>query len=351
MKKSPYAHLPIDERIKRAMSDPSFADFCKRERQNKYFDEVLPIVEKIATIDISSIVYDSSLISGVHIFTPNEIKNNVVEFYKMLDTLDPNGISLLDRLKANAQFFTTNSQDKDERSYCKSGFDKNGNKFKEIFVNLEGRIGDTETAIHEFCHSFGDVFMQYKRPKDNRFAEIPTVITDNLASVFMQQNYPQYSANFIENDKFRQVLNVKKARESLMDAMIVKVMCGEETFDSVMQKYGDLFKQFPDILKTRLEKLETFEFYPMEESKYLIPQAISLEMKDRFAQNPELIAKQLKHLIKNDCCMTEEECLEYLGLPKQEELIDGYVSKFAERMAKLDDEARAQQNVSAVGLN
>lgn len=260
----------------------------------------------------------------------------------MLDELDSNGISLLERLKHNAKYFTSTKQD-DDRSYCKSGIDEQGNEFREIFVNIEGRIGDTGMAIHEFCHSFSDVFLKCQHGKDARMAEVPTVITDNLTSLFMQDKYPQYSANFIENDKFRQFLNVKKSRECLMDIMIVKVMCDEETFEGVTHKYGDLFKQFPDILTSRLEKIETFKFYPMEEGKYLIPQAISLEMKERYQVNPELAIKQLKHLIKNSHCMTEEECLEYLGLPRREELIDSYVSKFAERMAQLDESAKAIQ--------
>lgn len=63
---SPYLNLTTQERISRAMNDKSFADFCKRERKQKYFDEMLPLVEKIATIDISGVNYNAGLISQVH---------------------------------------------------------------------------------------------------------------------------------------------------------------------------------------------------------------------------------------------------------------------------------------------
>lgn len=339
--KSPYEHLSIDERIKRAMGDKSFADFCQKERQQKYFDDMLPIVEKIAQIDITNITYDRSLIAGKNFFTKHEIKHDVAEFYSMIDKLSPDDISLTSRLKANMKYFTTKSKDKDARSYCKSDKDKN---IKEIFVNIEGRIGDTQTAIHEFGHSFSDVFMSFERQQDHRVAEIPTVITDNLSSLFMQEKYPDLQENLIENDIFRQVLNVTKARECLMDAMIVKVMCGETSFDDVINKYGNIFKQFPDILKTRLKKIETFKFYPMEESKYLVPQAISLELAEQFDENPKLVAKQLKHLIKNNHSLTEEQALQDLGLPERDKLIDNYVDKFSTRMKALEDKKQTFQS-------
>lgn len=338
---TPYSHLSIDERIKRAMNDKSFSDFCKNERQQKYFDDILPIVEKIAQINVSNISYNKSLISGVNIFNAKEIVKDVAKFYEMIDKLDPNNISLTSRLKANMRYFTTKSKDKDARSYCKS--DKNKN-IKEIFVKIEGRIGDTQTAIHEFGHSFSDVFMIFKRQQDHRLAEIPTVVTDNLSSLFMQEKYPDLQENLIENDIFRQVLNVKKARECLMDAMIVKVMCGEITYDEVMNKYGNIFKQFPDILTTRLKKIETFKFYPMEESKYLVPQAVSLELTEQFGKNPKLVAKQLKHLIKDNHSLTEEQALQDLGFPDRDKLIDDYVDKFTTRIKFLEDKRKSLQN-------
>ena len=337
-KVSPYLHLTIDERIKRAMQEKPFEQYCKHERQESYFNEMLPIVEKIAKIDISNIQYDNSLIESVNLFTPKEIKKDIVEFYKMIDKLDPDGISLKDRLHKNTKYFTLNTSGKEGRSYCSSKIEDNGDKTREIYVECEGRIGDTQMAIHEFCHSFTEVFMNFERQQDRRMSEIPTVITDHLSSQFMQDKYPEYKENLIENDKFRQVLNVKKARECLMDAMIVKVMCGEETFDNVMKTYGDLFKEFPSILTSRLEQIETFEFWPMFESKYLVPQAIALEIEDRYKTDPQLVAKQLKHIIKENHSLTEEETLKYLGLSERDKLIDDYVAKFSGRISAMDDE-------------
>lgn len=342
--KSPYSSLPIKNRIERAMQDTSFQTFCKRERQRPDFDEKLAMVEKIAKIDISNITCDHSLTDTIHVFTPKEIMADTIDFYDMIDSLAPQGIDLGTRLYENSQYFTKDLKGKEGRSYCKSGKLKDGTPFREIFVEINGRINDTITSIHEFGHSFCEPFMQIIKPKDRKTEEISTVITDNLSSIFLKKQHPEYCENYIENDRIRQIINVKKARECLMDAMIVKVMCGEDTFDNVMKTYGDLFKQFPDILLSRLEKIETYDFYPMYESKYLIPQAIALELCELFEQNPNLVAEQLKEIIVHTHEWTEEETIAYLGLLGKEQLIDNYITKFADRMSQMDAEkAKVQQ--------
>lgn len=325
--------------VLRSQQDSGFYRFCEGERNKPFFDSDLKIVEKIANIDISEISYNDNLIqnsNGTLFFNSEETKNLVLGFYSMIDSLCPQKDSLLNRVILNEQYFTTNPQDKTERSYCKNTIDKLGNPIREIFVNMEGRIGDVQTIIHEFCHSCCAPFMNFSKQIDDRMPEVPTVIADNLASLYMQETCPDKLINLIENDRFRQFLNVKKARECLMDALIVKVVTGEETIDNIVQQYGHLYEDFPNIINSRFEKIEKFEFYPMFEKKYLIPQAIALELKERYEQNPALVAEEFKDLINNNHCISQEMALTYLGLPQEDELIENYVIKFPERMAKMD---------------
>lgn len=55
-------------------------------------------------------------------------------------------------------------------------------------------------------------------------------------------------------------------------------------------------------------------------------------------RQPELVTKQLKEIIKDNHKHTEEEILNYLGLPQRCKLIDNYVAKFQERIQKINKE-------------
>ena len=130
----------------------------------------------------------------------------------MLDNLDKSGVNLTDRVKENSKYVRLKPRIPDERSFCMSGIDKNGNKHKEIFINLESRIGDTSNAIHELCHSCCTQYIDCIRPRDSRVSEIPTIITDQLSSRFLKKKYPQFAENLLEYDKFMEKQNVKKIK-------------------------------------------------------------------------------------------------------------------------------------------
>ena len=132
--------------------------------------------------------------------------------------------------------------------------------------------------------------------------------------------------------------NVKKARECVFDTLLIMVVCGEMTLTEVVQNYWNMFSDFPDILFNKLKEIETGKYKPFYEYSYLIPQAIALEMRERFRLQPELVAKHLKHIIADNHKLTEEQILDYLGLPKKDQLIDDYVSKFQNRMKQIDAE-------------
>lgn len=338
---SPYKDWSIEQRIARVLQDEEFREHCRRLRQNQNFDKTMKMVEKIAKIDTSKIKTDNKKIFGVNLFSKKQVVADTLEFYKMIDELAPKGINLTDRVKANSKYFTTKVKGReDTRSSCAASKKPDGSEFKEIFVNIEGNISDSKTCIHEFAHSCSESFIQNKPSKDKRMVEMPTGITDHLSIRFLKEKYPEFRENFVEDDVFGQRLNVKKARECLMEGMIVKVMTGEEKFDDVMKKYGHLYEvEHRDVLPGCLERIETYNFNELfYEEQYLVPQAVGIEMRERFKKNPELVAKQLKQIIAHENDWTEEQALNYLGLPQREQLMDNYIAKFDSRIDRLENE-------------
>ena len=72
--------VEIQERIKNVLQNDDFRKICLRERNRTDFDEMLTNSLKIAGIDVSNIHENRELISNVHLFTPEQIKNDVFEF-------------------------------------------------------------------------------------------------------------------------------------------------------------------------------------------------------------------------------------------------------------------------------
>jgi len=338
-------NLTFMQRFARKLQDADFRNFCRDVRKQSEFDSDLKMVERVANIDVTGLTCNTELIQGQKRFSPQEIRESVISFFQMLDNFSPEGISLTDRLIENEKYLRCATDGK-SRSYCKSEIDEKGIENKEIFVNLEGRIGDIGNIIHEFGHSFCEMFMSFEGQNDSSMAEIPTVILDKLSSKFLKNKFPGFYRNFNENEKFVQIQNVKKARECLMDAMLVKVVCGEETYDNVVQNYGRLFAEFPDLLPSRIHDIEEYNFQPMFEKKYIIPQAIATCLSERFDKQPEVVAKQLKYIIANNHKLTEKQTLEYLGLPNKDKLIEDYVANFSDRIIEIEDSKDNCANIS-----
>ena len=335
--------ITFQERIARIMNDEKFRRFCEIERLKTSFDESFSMAEKIAKIDISDIQFNDRLIMG-QFFTPEETERDVFAFYQTVDQLAPDEISLTQILQDNNKYLVSKTSNDSTRSYCKSAILPDGTPLREIYINLEGRIGDTETAIHESCHSMCADFLKLQYNKDPRNSEIPTVLADKLSSMFLKSVHPELALHYIENNKFRQILNVKKARECLADGLIIKVMTGEQKLEDIMSTYGELFKQFPDILPQCLDRIENFDFQPMYEKRYLIPQAIALEVVERNKDKPKVLAKQFKEIITHNHEWTQEDILEYLELPNADKLIDNYVAKFPKRMQEIEAETKLHES-------
>lgn len=335
-KVSPYAHLSVDERLQRALVDQDFKEYCiKCKSENPCFDSALETAKKIAAIDINGIAIDGR---KIYINTPiseEQVKGDVLEFYEYLDFLSPNGKSLASAVKENMQYFSTDNRgNPNARSYCLYRSDDQGNEHKEIFCNLEGRIGDTSCAIHEFGHSVCQSFTTGS--KDLRMKEVTTVILDQISNYWLAQKYPQLADNFGEYLVDIQTRNVVKARESLLDGLIINMQTGEMSLQDFQSDYGDMYFKNTNVLKRCLDDIETYRFSNMYEGRYLVPQAIALKMLDRFKQDPKVATAQLKGIIAHDADWTLEETLDYLGMPKESELVDEYVDNF-------------QKTISAIG--
>ncbi len=334
---SPYKDLSIEERITRMLQDEEFRQYClKCKKENSQFDEDFAIAEKIAFIDISSIEFDDTQLYPTQRFSIDEIKKYLIDFYKHLDNLSKNDISLLDIVKNNYKYVTTdNHGDKTARSYCSSFVGQNGEKRREIFINPEGKIGDISTAIHEMGHSLSQTFIQCQAPKDRNMSEIVPVILDVISNCYLSQNIPSLESNFNANAIHTQIQNVIKAREVLLDGLVIKLMLNEITLDEIKSKYGGLFLKNTNILKRCLNNIETYKFTNMYEKRYLIPQAIALKMVDLYKTNPEKAIELFKEILKNDSNWTIEDAFKYLKIESKETLIDNYVENYDSRMDDL----------------
>ena len=238
---SPYKDWPLKKRIERMLQDEDFRQYClKCKQENPLFEEEFAIAEKIAMIDISNVKFDDKQLYPQQRFSVEEIKNYLIDFYKHLDSLCSDNLSLINNVQDNFKYITTDNHGDDKaRSYCSSSVDKYGNEHREIFINPEGRIGDISTGIHETGHSLSQAFIKCKAPNDRNMSEIIPVIFDAISNYYLSKKIPSLQSNFNANAIHTQLQNVIKAREVLLDGLIIKLMLNEITLDEIKSKYGD----------------------------------------------------------------------------------------------------------------
>lgn len=140
--------------------------------------------------------------------------------------------------------------------------------------------------------------MEMKPYNDIYMQEVPAVIIDVLSMEFMKNQYQNLKLNLIESAIHTQILNVIKAREVLLDGLVIKLMLGETSLEELQKTYGDLFLTNVRILDRCLENIEKKQFTNMFEKKYLLPQAIAQIMLERFKTDPVTTVEQLKEIIE-----------------------------------------------------
>lgn len=337
--------LTLIERIIRMMADDQFRKHCEWcKNNNPNFEYEIKIAERIASLDIKGLNIDENLIHMTTPFSEEEVDSQILAFYKALDEIYPNGIQLSQIAKENMQYLSHDAKIEDNsRSYCCSKINEDGTEFRKIFAHIEGRIGDISNACHEVCHSISKTFTAMKPMKDKNMSEVATVMVDALSAEFMKKQYPNLKINIIENAIHAQIQNIIKAREVLLDGLVIKLMIGEITLDELQKKYGDLYLNNTRILNRCLDNIETYKFTNMFEKKYLLPQAISQIMLERFKNDPTETIKQFKTIIENDTELTVAETLKSLNIGSINEVFNNYVCNFAIRTQELTKERNMLQ--------
>lgn len=341
--------LTLIERINRILSDDEFRKYCARcKNDNPNFEFEMQIVEKIARIDISQLTIDENLIHLSTPFSEEMVDSQAISFYSSLDRICPEGIQLKKLAKYNMKYVTHDlTKEKDPRSYCCSKIEKDGTEFRKIFINIEGRIGDVSNACHEICHSMSKGFIEMKSSKDKNMAEVAPVIIDAFSAEFMKNKYPDLQINFIEDAIRSRIQNIIKAREVLLDGLVIKLMLGEITIDDIQKKYYDLYLKNTRMLYRYIDNIERKKFTNMFEKRYLLPTAISEIMLEKLRTDPKSAVKQFKTILENDNDWTVIDALKSLGLVSVKEVFDDYIDNFEKRTKKLIEERKLLQSTNS----
>ena len=330
----------IADILKQKFNDPKFIEYCEKQRQYSSFDAFFEQIEKISNIDITDMLAvaeeDENKVKTKKPFTPERIKSDIYGFYRMIDEYAPGEPNLTKRIKENEKYiFIDNISTKWHRSSC-GARRENDQVQKWIYVYEEGKIGDLKVAIHEVGHSLNHTFTDMEPIKDKRMDEIPSVIIDELSTIYLGLTHPELKEQLEADTRNRKLLSVLKARECLFEGLIIKAALGEISLEEIYARYGDELEQLPGMVYRKLDELNEHNGfrYLFNEAKYLVPHAMALKMRERFVKNPEEASKELKTLIEHVHDWNEEQALVYLELPDQEKLIDDYVDSFPKKAQK-----------------
>lgn len=324
----------VRELLQIRLNQPRFRDYCEKIRSMSRFDDMFEIMEKVSAIQIDNIDIDESKMYMDKPFTPDELKHFVFSFYKHLDDLDPAGPNLTEKVKYNEKYMIFDKEKRNIRSSCGYRTLEDGTTEKWIHTHIERSVRDPNVAAHEVCHSLNKKFEKMIPLADSRMDEIPSIIVDALSSEFMREAYPELAEGVEEAQKDDFIVSVIKARECLLEALIVKMGVGEIGMDEAFEKYEHIFKKTPGVVHRKFNELRQegrFE-NPFYEYRYIVPQAIAQEMRERYKKDPQRASSELKTIIEHAHDWTQEDTLNYLGLPKQEKLLDRYADKFQERV-------------------
>lgn len=332
----------IEARLNLLREDKFFRRYCKMLSKNKEFGFNMKMCQKIAKLDITDVkpLRDLLYIKPDNYYTDEEFFRGIYEFFRTIDALSPEGESLEKIVADNIKHLEIVVKQEDYRSFCAANFDR---KDRKISVNIEGRINDIIGAIHELVHSASGEFRNLCRRKDIRMSELMPVIADGISPMVLAKIFPHFKENFKEARLEREGLYVIKARKCLVEAMIIKMMLGKANARDVIDIYTEFFGDNMIMASIIQKEIMDDNFAGMFEANYLLPQAASLEIEERFAANPQENAKLFKMVLLADDRITLDEGLKLLRLPDKDKLINLYVQKFPERIEKFKaDDIEAQ---------
>jgi len=327
----------ISDRITKLKKNRKFVDFCKHVRQWNGFDSALDISDRLVRVDISDVKLDKSKIFDNATLSKSDMKYGVEEFFVIINSLADSGVDLYQLLYDNAKYVAVDSFI--ERPCCNVSKDSRGKVTKSILLSGSRSIENQMSIIHETTHSFCKFFLDAILPVDDEAKEYPTAASENLAATILQEELPEHKSKYIELKKFYECHNIEKSAVSVIDAMIVKIMTGEETIDTVQSKYADVIGKNMHLLDWRLSDIENGKCCPMYEASYLVPRAVAIEVENRYKYDPKEGAKAYKFLIERNHDMYEGEILNALGLGTREDVIDRYANNFCNRIHEIENEA------------
>ena len=326
--KQNYDTWTTDMRVERMQNDIDFKNHCQHLLiDHPNLEEEMKLWERIARIKIDNpIDYDNYQKQYVEYYI---LQREVFKFYVWLDTKFPKDYGFVNKALENLAYFTCVPRVHDERSNTSRG------EYKRIFVNLhetDNYIGNKRTAVHEFGHSFEKSF-DGTPYFDDGMREVCSCIIDNLYFEFAKEAHPD-EADAIKCDQaFYLANNIEKAKKTLFEAHVVKVMNGQATFDDLKNDYGDLYSE--EYIRRRLRDVETFKFGDLHEGRYLIPQAIAKAFVDKFHENPEQAVRNLKGVMAKNTDLKLDDAIAKLGLNKKNILIDDFVDTLNDRYSGL----------------
>ncbi len=323
--------LSLQKRIARIMVDSNFRNDCYNYRNLELF-KYLDLIEKVAMLDISKINHDESILKMD--LTQQAVIDEVYSFYSALDEICPD-IPLLPIAQKNMQYLTFKPNysrlkpGETPRSACgyHSEVLPNGKEetIKEIFVYLDGDFRAIFSGPHEFAHSMSERFLNLKRFKSNAVAELIPSIVDVLAPELYLQQHPEHKQQIAALKKASLINNVKKARQTLLEACVIKVMTGEMQYADVVKKYPNLFSE--GMIADCVSDIEKGLFKPLHEAQYVLPHVMAETVLEMFKHNPEETTKNIKTTLTCDTEISLEQAYSMLKLPSIETTISTFNSK------------------------
>lgn len=328
------SRLPLMQRVAQIAADPQFKEQCGKYRNIELFN-YLGLIEKVALLDISNIPTNNRSLKMD--YPADMIVDETLSFYADLDRICPE-LPLLSLAEKNMQYLTFEPNysrlkpGELPRSACgiSSVTLPSGETVpkREIFVYLDGDFRTIFSGAHEFAHSMSDRFLKLEYFKSNAVAELVPSIVDVFAPELFLQHHPEFAPQVAELKKLSLVNTVKKARQSLLEACVVKVMTGEMQLEDVMQKYSNIFNE--QLISDCVSDIEQDLFKPMHEAQYVLPHVMAETLFDMFKQNPQETVKNIKSTLSCDTRLSLEEAYSVLRLPRMETTLANFNSKLNE---------------------
>ena len=327
----PEPKMPSMERIAAILANDKFKTHCKNFRNIELF-KYLGLIERVALLDISKLTVNKDLLKQDY---PREvITNEVLDFYAELDKICPD-IPLLPVAEKHMQYLTFEPNysrlKKGERPRSACGIshvpmpDGTVEVLREIFIYEDGDFRTIFSGPHEFAHSMSDRFIKDVDFTSQAMAELVPSIVDVFALELYGKRHPEHAHIVAEAKKQALVSNVLKARQTLLEACVIKVMLGETTFEEVLAKYGHIFG--PAMVSDCVEDIEKGDFNPLFEAKYVLPHVMAETLIEMFKQNPEETIKNIKILLTCDTKLTIEQAYDVLKLPNPETTLANFNQK------------------------